>query len=230
MWKLLPYRCNPISSRTMLTRFCFSSESPRIHKPVAAISFKRTRPQISPDGPLYDLSRKLHELAKAGKIEQAEAVFTELWNYKPKTEDPSYKAKQIGLCTQQLFLSYRKLLEIDIVDARKQRIVKSARALFKRVEKLEYLNHHRSDSRHLLLITLVDIYARAGKYEEAEELVKENNDLDGTLLNILLKAFGKHDPLKANEFLVHMLQSKNVRSLIAIEAFNTVISAWVRQN
>jgi tetratricopeptide (TPR) repeat protein len=208
----------------------FASQSQQTRKPVAANSFKRTRPWKSPDGPLYELSRKVHELTKAGKIEQAEAVFTELWNYQPTSQDHSYKAKQIGLCTQQLFLSYRRLLEIDIVEARQQRIVKSARALFKRVETLEHLNHRRSDSRRILLITLVDIYARAGKYEEAEDLVKENQDLDTTILNILLKAFGKHDPVKANEFLLHMLQSKNVRSIIDIQSFNTVISAWVRQN
>jgi pentatricopeptide repeat protein len=172
---------------------------------------------IQPD--IMCLSRALHGFAQAGKTEEAQRIVTEMMALDFNSE--KHKSQLVGEGARKILFAYRTILGQEDVEGSfglKEKIIKEAKELYLRAEK--YVSSD-EDEKRKLMGTMMDLYVRAGKQDEAEAIFNKM-DLDIVKCTILIKSFGKEDAAdRAAAVLKSMLRGSRVAPDVFI--FNTLI-------
>jgi pentatricopeptide repeat protein len=172
---------------------------------------------IQPDS--MCLSRALHGFAQAGKTPDAQQLLYEMMALDYHSE--KHKSQLIGEGARKILFAYRTILGQPDVQAsfgRKENILQEAKDLYHRAEKQVSSDE---EEKRKLMGTMMDLYVRAGKQDEAEAIFNKM-DLDIVKCTILIKSFGKEDAAdRASAVLKSMLRGSRVAP--DVFTFNTLI-------
>lgn len=182
--------------------------------------------QVEPDVMSY--SQKVYACSKTKDLPTAEKTLLENMIFVSPGEAREIRIIQESV--QHLLIQYRSYIdsfnsslahqpEIDL--EKKEWAVRGAETIWRQIENRLFFDQETGNK---MRGTMLDIFVRAQKFEQAQDIFKRIKPTTVTC-NIMIKAYGELDQAeKGNELLKSMLQSTIVHP--TTDTFNHLINAW----